>query len=197
MFTAIFGTAVTLFMISNPIGNSPAIMALVKSYPFERQRWILFREGVFSLLVALFFQYFGNLFLTLLHAKDYAVALCGGVVLLLLALHMIFPKPEKEDAAKYKQEPFLVPIAIPLISGPGLMTMIMVYSKDLSNHIYMTAAILVAFSGVILILSLAPYLQRAIGEKGMLALEQVMGMILALIAMQMIVTGTNLFVENL
>lgn len=189
--------AIIFFLVTNPIGNTPTILALVKDYDFNKQRWILFREGVFSLLIALFFQYFGEYFLQALNASSYALTLCGGTLLFLVALKMIFPLSDLHTANKPKQEPFIVPIATPLMSGPGLMTIIMINSKLEANNWKITGAILLAFSGVIAIMLVAPYLQRIIGKRGLLALEQVMGMILGLIAMEMVVKGVNLFVETL
>lgn len=194
---SLFQIAIIFFLVTNPIGNTPTILALVKDYDFNRQRWILFREGVFSLLIALFFQYFGEFFLQMLNASSYALTLCGGILLFLVALKMIFPLSEAHTGNKPKQEPFIVPIATPLMSGPGLMTIIMINSKLEANNWKITGAILLAFSGVIAVMLIAPYLQRIIGKRGLLALEQVMGMVLGLIAMEMIVKGVNLFVETL
>lgn len=189
--------AIIFFLVTNPIGNTPTILALVKDYDFNKQRWILFREGVFSLLIALFFQYFGEYFLTMINASTYALTLCGGTLLFILALKMIFPLSETHTTNRPKQEPFIVPIATPLMAGPGLMTLIMINAKLQANNLKITGAILLAFAGVIAIMLIAPYLQRIIGKRGLLALEQVMGMVLALIAMEMLVKGIQLFTGTL
>src|SRR5690242_11674827 len=86
----IFKIAVVFFIVTNPIGNSPMILALVKDFPFERQKKILLREAFLALILALFFQYFGEVFLRLLNIQDYAMTLCGGILLFFVALAMIF-----------------------------------------------------------------------------------------------------------
>lgn len=197
MEQTILGIALIYFLVANPVGNSPAILALVKHYDFNRQKKIIFREAMISLLLALFFQFFGELFLGLLKISDYALTLTGGIVLFLVALQMIFHEPEVEGAVSLKQEPFIVPIATPLISGPGLMTTIMVSSRELNNNFKITLAILITWVGVTAVLVGAPYLQKLIGKRGMAAMEQVMGMILGLISVNMIVNGTSLFVKTL
>jgi multiple antibiotic resistance protein len=194
---SIFSIAITFFLVTNPIGNSPAILALVKDFDFKRQKRIMLRETLFALLIALFFQYLGEPFLNLLHIKNYAVTLCGGTLLFLVALNMIFPTPESNDTVSNKQEPFFVPIATPLLSGPGLLTIIMLKSQLEQNNLTITLAILVAWIGVALVMILAPYLQIALGKKGMIALEQLMGLLLAMIATDMLVTGASLFREQL
>lgn len=189
--------ALLFFIIANPIGNSPAIIALVKDYDFGRQRWIIMRETFIALLIAIFFQFFGEAFLHLIHVKDYALTLCGGILLFLVALSMIFSIPSSEQGGKLRQEPFIVPIATPILTGPGLMAMIMLKSVEEANNIKILSGILLAWVGIFIILALAPYLQRLFGKRGLVALEQLMGMVLSLIAVQMVVMGTKLFLNTL
>jgi multiple antibiotic resistance protein len=195
--TSPFELAIIFFLVTNPIGNSPIILALVKDFDYATQKKILIREGFFSLFIALFFQYFGDFFLTMIGAKDYALTLCGGILLLLVALIMIFPKKESTERGASKQEPFIVPISTPLLAGPGLMTIIMINAKLEQNDLKITFAILMAFAGVIFIMAIAPFVQRMIGKRGLFALEQIMGMVLALISTEMIVKGVDLFVHTL
>lgn len=189
--------ALTFFLVANPIGNSPTIIALVKDFPFERQKKIIFREGIISLLLALFFQYFGEFFLGMLQINDYALTLTGGILLFLVALQMLFHKPDGTETAQLRQEPFIVPIATPLISGPGLMTIIMINARSEANDLKISSAIFIAWIGVLTVLMIAPYLQKILGKRGLAALEQVMGMILGLMAMQMIINGAKLFAKTL
>jgi multiple antibiotic resistance protein len=192
---SIFALSLTFFLVANPIGNSPAILSLVKEYDFERQKKIMLRETFFSLLLALFFQFCGEFFLGMLKISDYALSLTGGAVLLLVALQMIFHQPE-ENAKTQKQEPYIVPIATPLISGPGLMTMIMINAREEKNNLVISLAIFIAWAGVALVLLGAPFLQKIIGRRGLAAVEQVMGMVLGLISAQMIVEGSHLFIKT-
>lgn len=192
---SVFQLALTFFIVSNPIGNTPAILALLKDYDFSNQRRILIREGFFSFLLAIFFQYFGEFFLGLLHIQDYAMSLCGGILLFILAIEMIFPKREDESTQALKQEPFIVPIATPLISGAGVLSLIMLFSKQENNNFKMSLAVVIAYAGVIGVLALAPYLQKILGKRGLLALEQLMGMLLAIMAAGILVTGVQLFIE--
>lgn len=194
---SLYQIALTFFLVANPIGNSPAIIALVKDFPFERQKKIMLREGFFALLLALFFQYLGEHFLNLLNIKNYAVTLCGGTLLFLVSLQMIFSRHGQEETKALKQEPFIVPIATPLLSGAGLLTMIMLKSHEMQNNFLITLAILIAWVGVIAVLAGAPYLQKILGQRGLLALEQLMGLILAMISIELLVKGANLFRETL
>ncbi len=197
---SIFSIALTFFLVANPIGNSPAIISLLKNFTFQRQKMILLRESLFSFILAVFFQFFGEAFLGAIHVKDYALTFTGGVLLFLTAIKMIFISSfsgEKGNSETVTQEPYIVPISTPLISGPGLMTIIMLYAKQESNNIKIFSSILLAWVGITFILFVAPYMQKALGKRGMGALEQLMGMILSFMAMDMIVRGAALFMKAL
>lgn len=194
---SILSNALLFFLVVNPIGNVPTLLAIVKDYPFKQQKKILFREGVFSLLLAIFAQYFGDFFLHLVHAENYALTLCGGILLLIVSFNMIFHDNTEESQNQTKQEPFIVPIATPLLTGAGIISIIMIKAKLVDNSLEITASILLAFAGVTAVLTVAPYLQRLIGKRGLDALEQVMGMVLALLATEMLVKGSHMFVSTL
>ncbi len=194
----IFELAFSLFIITNPIGNAPAVLALVKDFDFRRQRQILLRETVFALLLALFFQFLGEPFLDALGIKDYSLSLCGGVLMGLVGIGMIFPHhSEEETTIQTRQEPYLVPIATPLLSGAGLLTYIMINAKKLDSTIEMTGAILIAWTGVFAVMLTAPYLLKAFGKRGLYALEQLMGLVLLMISVELIVKGAGLFLRGL
>lgn len=185
------------FLVTNPIGNSPLILAMIKDQPFKRQQYIMLREGLIALAIAIFFQFFGEYFLTFLGIKVYSLSLCGGVVLLLTALKMIFASKEEATTAVAKKEPVIVPIATPILTGPGLMTIIMIYATKEANDLKITSALLLAWVFVLAVLYASPYLLKALGKRGMIALEQVMAMILALIAVEMFLGGAGNFIKQL
>lgn len=195
--TSVKTIATTFFIISNPIGNSPAILTLVKDYPIRKQKIILLRETILSLLLALFFQYCGEHFLNTLMLKDYTIAVCGGVLLLMIALNLIFPDHSGDATLEQKTEPFFVPIATPLIAGPSLLTIVMLYSRQVPSEITVSVSLIAAWIGVGIILQITPYLQKLLGNRGITALEQLMGMILTMISIEMIVGGLQLFSENM
>lgn len=195
----IFAIALMFFLVANPIGNSPAILAIIKDFDFDKQKKIMLRESIFALCLAIFFQFFGEWFLDMINVEGYSLGICGGALLFLVSLTMIFPKAETVDTQKaaIKQEPYFVPIATPLITGPGLMTIIMVKSNEMENNLLILGAILIAWIGVTVVLITAPYLQKLLGKKGLLALEQLMGMLLSLMSMTMIVNGFQKFYNTL
>lgn len=191
---SIFSIATIFFLVTNPIGNAPAVLALTKEFDFHHQRRILLREVVISFFIAVFFQFFGELFfVNILHVKSYTTNLTGGILLFLTSVEMIFPKMHADTKVESKREPFIVPIATPLLSGPGLLTIIMLKSSQEQSNLTIFLAIVLAWVGVSLVLLSAPYLQRLLKKRGMIALEQLMGMILTMMAIEMMIKGIWLF----
>lgn len=190
---SIIQLAMIFFIVTNPIGNSPTIIALIKDYSVREQQKILLREAIISMLLAMFFLFLGETFLNCLNIQNFALTTSGGVLLFIVALKMIFSTRDERQIVGPKQAPFIVPIATPLLSGAGLLTMIMLYSKQEANDMKILLAILLAWVGVTAVLVAAPYMQIFLGKRGLAALEQLMGMLLAMIATEMIVNGFSLF----
>lgn len=188
--------ALIFFIVTNPVGNSPTILALIKNHSLREQQKIMFRESIFSMLLALFFLFVGESFLNHLNIQDYSLNTSGGILLFVVALHMIFSDRSEKAMQQPAQTPFIVPIATPLISGAGLLTMIMLYAKEEST-LTLISAIFIAWVGITAVLVSAPYLQILIGKRGLLALEQLMGMLLSMIAVEMIVNGMALFMKKI
>ena len=189
--------ALTFFLVANPIGNTPAFVSLVKDFDFAKQRKILFRESIFSFLIAFIFLFIGEPFLAALQFETYSLSLCGGTLLFIVALNMIFPPQDIAMNGRLPQEPFIVPIATPLITGGGVLSTIMIYAKQQQNTPKMMLALVIAYIAVTFIVVSASYFQKILGRKGLLAMEQLMGMMLALLSMQLMVNGAAKFAQVL
>lgn len=192
--TTALSLAITCFIVWNAIGNAPAILAVIKDFPLEKQRSIVIREGLISLGLAFFFQFFGEWFLQFLDLKEYTVAFCGGLLLFVVALSLIFPSKTAVNEEQKKQDPFIVPIAVPLLTGPSLIATILIKAREVPGVLTLSAGIMMAWLVVMPILLFTPYIVKIFGTRGMLALEQLMGMILSMISIHMLLKGISLFV---
>ncbi len=188
--SSIWSAAVLLFFLMDPIGNVPVILSVMKGIDPKRQRVIIVRELFMALGILLVFLYAGKPLLNFLHLQQEAVTISGGIILLIIGLRMIFPKPEGVMGVQPGGEPFLVPIAIPLIAGPSILAMLILMTQ--SNPGKMTnwlLALVVAWFASAVVIMFAPVLLRLLKERGLIALERLMGMILVMIAVQMLING--------
>lgn len=197
MYTHFFTVTFALFLLMNPIGNVPIYLALLKEIAPKRQAQIILRELAMALAILLLFQFVGQGLLNLLGVRKDALLIAGGLILLIIAMRMIFP-PERSTIkiTEKKEEPFLVPLAIPLVAGPAILSAIIVYSNEVPT-LPLTFAILCAWALVTVILLSAPVLLKILKERGILACERLMGLILILIASQMFLNGLRIFFNEL
>ncbi|MBS0656442.1 MAG: MarC family protein [Verrucomicrobia bacterium] len=192
----IWSIALTFFLVANPIGNIPAFVALLKDFDFHRQKKILFRESLFSYGIAIFFLFIGDQFLRAIHVQQYAVYLSGGTLLFLIALNMIFPAKSSSSTAAAPVEPFIVPIATPLLAGGGVLSTIMIYSAKEQNDIKLALAATIAWVAITFVVVSSAYLQKILKRRGLLAIEQLMGMLLCMMAVEIVVKGIKLFIRS-
>ena len=120
----LWSAAIMLFLIMDPLGNVPLFLATLKHLSSRRRRRIILRELLIAYGVMLLFLFFGQGMLDALQLKQESISIAGGIILFLIALKMIFPpeaeKREKDEEAA-ESEPFIVPLAIPLVAGPSLL----------------------------------------------------------------------------
>ncbi|MDD5629048.1 MAG: MarC family protein [Elusimicrobia bacterium] len=184
-----------LFLVMDPLGNLPVIAGLLKGIPPGRVRRIMVREHLFALALLFFFLLFGQFFLNLLGIQDPALGISGGIVLFLISVRMIFPAQGEGMFGELPSgEPFIVPLATPLIVGPSAMTTVLILaSKSDVGFWRLAPAMVAAWAGSLAILFNAAAISRLLGERGVTAIQRLMGMILTTIAVQMLLTGLAQF----
>lgn len=184
-----FSLAFSLFLIMNTLGSIPIFLSILGRFPLAKQRGIILRELLIALGILVVFMLFGDNILRFLGISQAIMGMAGGVILFIIGLGMIFPK--KSDAIELsKQEPFIVPLAMPLIAGPGTITTVMIYADQLQNDLFMFGVILLAWIPSVAILLGASSIKKVLGQKGLNAMQRFGGMLICLISVQMISTGT-------
>lgn len=192
----VLSLAFTLFLLMDPIGNIPLYISFLKGLDPKRQRFIIFRELIIALLIIILFNYVGDGLMKFLHVQNDTIQIAGGVILFLLCLRMIFPPPhDPNEGVRHDTEPFIVPLAVPLIAGPSVLAAVMIYSKQ-EGSLIMMGAILIAWLSSLIILLGSSFLKQILGWRGILALERLMGLILILIAVQMFLGGLSVYMAR-
>lgn len=172
----------------NSVGHISAYLDLVESLDRKKRRVIIIREMLLALCIMVIFNYVGGFLLAALEVNRQTILLSGGLILFLIAIRMIFPQKREVLASKEKEEPFIFPIATPMIAGPSCLTTIMLYSHQASAHIVILA-ILIAWVFSITVLLLAQRIKDIVGKRALYAVERLMGLILTMMAMEMLLKG--------
>jgi len=194
-----FASAVViLLLVMDPIGNIPLFVSLLRPVEPARRTRVILRECAIAFAVLLVFVFFGSAILGVLGLSDPSLTIAGGVILFLIALRMIFRRPEGIFGDTVGSEPFIVPLAIPSIAGPAaIATVMLLASRAPQRLLEWCIAVSVAMLATAVLLVSADRLAKLAGEQGLLAFERLMGLILTAIAVEMLLRGIETFVHQL
>ncbi|WP_411705115.1 YhgN family NAAT transporter [Edaphovirga cremea] len=195
--TEMISVTVLLFLIMDPLGNLPIFMSVLKHLEPKRRRVVVIREMLIALLLMLIFLFAGEKILAFLNLRTETVSISGGIILFLIAIKMIFPSHESSASGlPAGEEPFLVPLAIPLVAGPSILAALMLLSHQYPHQIsHLVVALLIAWGLSMVILILSDVFLRLLGDKGVSALERLMGLILVMLSTQMFLDGIRAYLK--
>ena len=192
----IVSAALLLFLILDPLGNIPVFLSLLRGMPPRRQRLVLARELLIALGVLMLFLWGGKYALEAMHLRQESVSIAGGIVLFLIGIRMIFPPPEGLMGEIPDGEPFIVPMAIPLVAGPSGMAAVMLMGTQEPDRMgAWSLALLLAWGATAAILFSATLLYKRLGSRALIAVERLMGMLLVAISVQMLLDGVRAYLQ--
>ncbi len=189
---------ILLTLVTDPFGNMPLVNAMLGGVAESRRRLVIARECLIAYGLLLAFMFGGQSFLALMHLSQTSLSIAGGVILFMIAIRMVFAKLDGAFGDKPGGEPFIVPLATPLIAGPSaLATVMLMASRDPGRVGMWAAAITVTMLVTTVVLLAGTKLHRWLGEHAMHAIERLMGLILTAIAVEMLLAGIREFVKGL
>jgi len=192
-----------IFAIMNPVGNIPVFVAITEGYTPELKRKVINKACFVAGGILVIFALFGNYIFDLYGITIPAFKIAGGVLLFSIAFTMTKGQltkskmtDEEEQEATEKEEVGVVPLGIPLFAGPGAITTVMIYvsyaldSPDatfdfISIFIGIFATLIISF----VLLRYADPLFNRMGKSGTMAFTRIMGLLLAAMAVEFILSG--------
>ncbi len=197
MQQSFLSATILLILITDPLGNIPLFIAALKNVQPERRTFVILRECSIAFITLLIFLLFGSAFLNAMHLSNETLRIAGGVILFLIAINMVFPGTggrlvEDESGA----EPFIVPVAIPLIAGPSAMTTVMLLSTSSAVHtLEWVGSIFIAIAVTTLVFFASQKLEVWLGKRFLSAIEKLMGLVLTAIAVDMLLGGISSYIR--
>ena len=185
-----------LFLIMDPLGQLKSFIQCFEGIDPKRQKFILFRELFIALGFILLFNYIGEFIFSLLQISEVTVYLSSGIILFLCSIKILFPGRNDELPPRPLGEPFLVPIAIPMIAGPALLATVMLYAETVESKMLMLLAIFISWSLTAIIHFYSKQIVRLLGSSGLTACEKLMGMVLVLLSVQRFFEGILLIAKQ-
>lgn len=190
-----------VFFVVDPIGVVPIFLAITAGDSEAKMRRTALRACIVAGGLLLFFAVFGGVIFQVFGVSLAAFRVAGGILLLITALDMLRARPSEtrtsrteEQEGVAKEDVALVPLAMPLLAGPGAIASAMVLmskGESLLMAVPVLAAIVLTFVASYFILSASHLVQRVLKQSGVAILERVMGLILAAIAVQFMADGAK------
>lgn len=185
--------AITLFLVLDPLGNIPFFLSALKSVDEARRPKVILRELLIAYAALIFFLFLGRPFVSLLHLRSESITIAGGIILFIISIRMIFPATKNPGTEEIEGEPLLVPLAIPGVAGPSAMATVLLLVGNAPDRIMeWFTAVTGAWLAASAIILASPLLFRLLRQRGLIAMERLMGMILVALSVQMFLDGLAL-----
>jgi multiple antibiotic resistance protein len=195
---------VAMIIMMNPLGSLSIFLDLTRKSQRAARHKIALTAGLSIVVIMLITLWIGQEFLSLLGITISSFRVAGGIILLLMGLSMLQSREspvsfthEDDEAAKERDSIAIVPLALPIIIGPGAISTLIIASTDfpsLWNKVEMSGACLVLGGGMCLMLYFGNFIAQVVGTSVIKVVTRIMGMIIMAIAVGMLADGlTGLF----
>jgi MarC family membrane protein len=181
---------ILLLLVLDPFGSLPVFIPIMRGVPRERRAWVAVREVGIAFAVLVAFMFLGNGFLNVMRLSERSLEVAGGVILLMVAIRMIFSHEGGVYGVPEGKEPFIFPLAVPLLAGPSAMATVLLLASrqpDRMGAWIGALACAMAVSGLVLVG--CARIRRWLGDSVVSAFEKLMGLVLTAVAVEMILAG--------
>ena len=195
--------AVTLFAIMDPVGLIPLFLAFTDTQSDEQRRQIIHRSIIATTIILVIAALAGQYILIFFGIDIYSFQVAGGILLLLIALNMLQAKgplikttADENNEAIEKEDVSVVPMAMPLLAGPGAISTVIVFSASMGSvaeKIGLIGIIIAVVATIWPILLLSRWIGEKVGQTGINIAIRIMGLILASIAVKFIMEGVKAY----
>lgn len=181
---------VLLLLVLDPFGSLPIFISVLGGVEPSRRTRVALREVGIAFAVLVVFMVAGQHFLQLMRLSERSLEVAGGVILLIIAMRMIFVGGDALYPTDGEREPFIFPLAVPLLAGPSAMaTVLLLASRQPQRLPEWLAAVSAAMVVCGIVLLAADRLRRLLGASMVAAIEKLMGLVLTAVATEMILAG--------
>ena len=188
-----------VFVILDPIGGTTHFLALTSQDSEVGKKNVARRACIAAFSILIFFSFAGGALFRYFGITLAALKIAGGVLLFTVALSMLYGKrsgikttPEEEQEHNELQEVAIIPLAMPILSGPGAITTVMVFASE-AKTVERLLALVVAISLSVIIAYLvfvnSTLIQNVLKQSGIKVLTRIMGLIMAVISVQFVING--------
>ncbi len=187
-------SVVTIALVMDGFGNIPLFIAALKKVAPERRKTVLIRELAIALIIMVGFLFMGDWFLQAFGIHGYSLSIAGGIILFIISVKLVFSNESEPKNDPKEDEPFIVPLAIPLVAGPAALSIVMISAAQHPKWLTLGAVLVASIINSAILMMSFP-LSNLLGKRGLAAIERLTGMILILMSVDMIMSGIADFVK--
>ncbi len=184
---------VTLMVILDPPGNAPIFLAVLGERTAKQGRQLAIQAATISFLIIAGFALFGRFVLDYMDVSIGAMQAAGGLLLLMVSLNLLTGKEDNELTSGSKNVA-MVPLATPLLAGPGAIVAVMIFAQQVKNvdmGVALAGSVIAVHICVALALMASTYILKLIGKSGVDLLARIAGLVLSGIAVQMLANAIH------
>lgn len=188
-----------LFAICDPVGTVPLFIAMTRNQTRSEKISTVNRACLTATLVMIVSVFAGQAILDLFGIRIASFRVVGGILLLIIGFSMLNANlgrtrhtPEEDEEAEHKEDVAIVPLAIPLIAGPGTISAVIMYAqhaKSAIDYAFVIGACFITMAGIYITLRASGWIARALGQTGVNVITRIMGLILAAVAIEFLARG--------
>jgi multiple antibiotic resistance protein len=192
---------ITLFIIVDPIVNVPLFIAILSNFKKSDRKKMVKKATIIAAIILIIFTLAGDTIFRLFSIEMYSFRIAGGLLLFIISIEMLFGRrphtkssAEEEEEALIKEDVVVTPLAVPLLTGPGAITTGIVLfhaANGTTNKILLFLDIGLVFLISYFILSRSEKAFEILGKTGTMVIVRIMGLLLAAIAVQFVITGVE------
>jgi len=184
-----------LFIIVDPFGNIPIFIGLTENVPENQKRKVFNTACLVGFILLLVFSLTGQLIFNIFGISIYSFEIAGGILLMIVSIRLIISTREEHNENESPEELGAVPIAMPLLVGPGAITTT-ILNISLYSYAVTALSVLIVMTLTWIILRGIGRVYRVLGKTGSLVITRVMALLIAAIAVQYILEGITYFIHN-
>ena len=180
IFFAVFG-------VMDPVGNVPFFLTFARSLDKKGKDKFALSAILYAAGILIVFMFLGNAILNVFQISIESFRIAGGIILFLIGVKILFgiETGEKKENEEKEKNPSIMPLATPLIAGPGMISLVIIFAKEYGYLLTLTGVLGNLLLSYILF-RLAPYILRIFGKREIMVFSNMMGLILMAIGVELI-----------
>lgn len=187
-----FAASASLFTVLNPVSAAPLFVSMTSGLPERERRRVARRASVAALATLLLFGVAGGVVFRFFGITTQAFQIAGGMLFVLMSVRAILGNGRTGEEVEPSEDPSIVPLAIPILAGPGAITTVVVLmgqARTLESRALVGGAMVLTMAASFAILLLAPGVVRLLGREGRRAADRLLALLTAVIGVQFVLDG--------